>query len=227
MELALLALASYVIGSVPFGLLVGKAWGKDIRGYGSGKTGATNALRTLGRGAAALVLVGDTAKGAVAVLVARLLFPTPAGEAVAGLAAIAGHNWPFYLRFRGGRGVSTGLGAALVMAPWAGLLSLAVAAIVIALFRYVSLGSLLGFLAFLMALALLTALGREPLAYLAFAIAAAGIVVFQHRDNIQRLLKGTERVLGERAEPFDKLRTPPFDPSTGSEHSQLRTPPRA
>lgn len=199
-------LAGYLLGSVPFGAIVARLYkGVDIRRYGSGRTGATNVLRTLGPGAAACVAVGDVAKGAAAILVAQLLLPAGQpmalhiAEAGAGLAAIAGHNWSIFMRLSGGRGVLVAAGALLVLFPAAMPLCAVAAAIVIALSRFVSLGSLVAVV--LAALAILTfvVLGVEPRPYAAFAIGGAAVIILRHRDNIERLRAGTERKLGQRA----------------------------
>lgn len=199
-------LVGYLLGSVPFGAIVARLYkGVDIRQYGSGRTGATNVLRTLGPGAAACVVVGDVAKGAAAILVAQLLLPAGqplalhVAEAVAGLAAIAGHNWSIFMRLKGGRGVLVAAGVVLVLLPAAIPFCAVAAAIVIALSRFVSLGSLVAVV--IAALAILTAvfLGVEPRPYAAFAIGGAAVIFLQHRDNIERLRAGTERKLGQRA----------------------------
>ncbi len=200
--------AGYLLGAVPVGLLVGRFYRRvDVRNYGSRRTGATNVLRTLGPGAAVCVALGDVLKGALAVLVARQLFlaePVTAlhvAEVLAGLGALAGHNWSVFIRWSGGRGVLVSAGAVLVMfppvIPACGLAALAV----IALSRFVSLGSLVAVV--LTALSILTfvALGVEPRPYAAFAIIGATVIILQHRDNIERLLAGTERKLGQ-SEPL-------------------------
>ncbi len=192
----------YLLGSVPFGLLLGKLRGVDIREYGSGKPGATNVLRTLGPKFGILVLLGDVAKGAVPVLAARFLLG-PGGEVAAGVAAIVGHNWPVYLKFQGGRGVSTSLGALAAMSWPISLLApvcLAVFAIVVALSRYVSLGSMSGGVTAAVGTAPLVAMGQAGVVYLVFGLVAAGLILVQHRDNISRLLAGTERKLGQPGE---------------------------
>lgn len=194
-----ICLASYLYGSVPFGLLLGKARGVDLRQYGSGRTGATNALRTLGPGASAVALLGDLSKGILAVALARLLIGTPWAEVLAGLCAVAGHNWSVYIHFQGGRGVAASLGAVATMAPPLAGVGIAVFAIVIAATRYVSLASILASAAVPVALAALVYGGLFPSEYLAFALIAAGLVIFQHRDNLERLRTGTERRLGQKA----------------------------
>jgi glycerol-3-phosphate acyltransferase PlsY len=198
-------IAGYLLGSIPFGAVIGRLYkGVDIRRYGSGRTGATNVLRTLGPGAAACVVVGDIAKGACAVLVVQALVSSAdpnafhIAEAGAGLAAIAGHNWSIFMQLSGGRGVLVAAGALLVLFPPAMVLCVAVGGVVIALSRFVSLGSLVGVVIAALAILTFVALGQEPPPYAAFAIVGAAVIILQHRDNIERLRAGTERKLGQR-----------------------------
>jgi glycerol-3-phosphate acyltransferase PlsY len=192
--LLLAVVVAYLIGAIPVGFLVARALGLgDIREHGSGTIGATNVLRTMGRGAAVLTLLGDVAKGALAVWLARLI-AVDAGPAAA-VAAVAGNCWPVFLRFRGGKGVATGLGALLMVAPLAVAPAAVVWIAITASFRFVSLGSLLA--------ALCVPLGAVMLAYPWPVVAAcalvAAIVVLRHRENIGRLVAGTERRLGGHA----------------------------
>ncbi len=199
---AAIIIGGYLLGSVPFGLLLGKLYGVDVRQYGSGKPGATNVFRVLGAKAAIPAFVADVAKGAIPVIAARLVLG-PGGEVAGALAAVAGHNWPIYLKFRGGRGAAPSLGALAAMSWPVSLLAplcLAVFAVVVALSRYVSLGSMLAALSVLVMMIPLVALNRIELIYLTYGVLAPGLIVFQHRDNIARLVAGTERKLGERGE---------------------------
>lgn len=192
------AVIGYGLGSVPFGLLAGRvARGIDIREFGSGGTGFTNVLRTVGPRWGAAVLVADLAKGAVPVVIAWLISDEPFVQAVAGLAAAIGHDWPAIAGFRGGRGVATSYGAALAMNPIASVAMLPVAAGLLAVTRIMSVMSV--GLAPVMALVfiVLAAAGLHPWAYAIYAIAAAAIVVWQHRENIRRLLAGTEPRIGQ------------------------------
>ncbi len=210
------AIYGYGLGAIPNGVLVGKLCGnKDPRQYGSGKTGATNVLRTVGPGPAALVVLLDIGKGAAAILGARYAFAhTPAGrqyigpyhtswqavaEAVAGLAALVGHNYSIFIGFKGGRGVLTGAGAILVMQPVAWLAGFVCALTPIAVTRYVSLGSICGAIACPVADLVLTLRGRDSLPHLIFMALGGGFVIAAHGDNIKRLLSGTERKLGQPA----------------------------
>ena len=197
---AAIIVGGYLLGSVPVGLLLGKLCGVDVREYGSGKTGTTNVLRVLGAKVAALAFIADVAKGAIPVIAARFVLG-PGGEVAAALAAVAGHNWPIYVKFRGGRGAAPSLGGLAAMSWPVSLLApfcLAVFAMVVAVSRYVSLGSMSAALSVLVVMIPLVALNRIELIYLAYGVLAPGLIVFQHRDNIGRLIAGTERKLGER-----------------------------
>jgi glycerol-3-phosphate acyltransferase PlsY len=196
---------AYLLGSIPSGLLIGRLFYRiDVREYGSHRTGATNVLRTMGRGAAVAAVAMDFAKGALAVFFPRLLFPDDLGaaswaQALAALAVTAGHNWPIFVGFRGGRGVIVSVAAVAVMYPPMFLLHLVVAALVVWRTRYVSLASIIG-AAITPPLFLLLYLGGQiPFAYVAYTIVGAIVVIVSHRDNIARLLNGTEARLGESA----------------------------
>jgi acyl phosphate:glycerol-3-phosphate acyltransferase len=209
--------AAYLLGGIPFGVLVGKLYGADPREGGSGKTGTTNVLRTLGRRAALLVLAGDLLKGVAAVLLARYVFfgpvyffhePTvaaaqalqtwrPWAEALAGLAAVLGHTYSPFIQFKGGRGVATGGGALLVISPLGVLFGAVVFALVVWRTRYVSLGSILGAVTAIIVECALYFTGRAPLAYLLFVLIGGVTVIYLHKDNIQRLRDGTERKVGQ------------------------------
>ncbi len=199
-ELALTITVSYLVGAVPAGFLVGKlVKGIDIRNYGSGKIGTTNTLRTLGLRWAAVVLAADLLKGFLPVLAARYFLDSNLLAVVAGLMTMVGHNWPVFIRFQGGRGVATGFGALVAMSPIVAVAAALLMAGIVALFRYVSLGTILGALTVPMVMVLMVLLGWEPLVFLIYAIVGASLVIFQHRDNIMRLLTGTERRLGDKA----------------------------
>lgn len=188
--------AGYVLGSVPFGYLAGRAKGVDLMKVGSGNIGATNVLRSLGVAWAIPVLVLDAGKGAAATVGGRLLLPElPHWGAVLGAAAaLAGHTWSLFLGLRGGKGAATGAGAALVVVPRSMLVALAVFVLLVALTRYVSLGSMAG-----AAAALVTVLVTpNPLPARLLVVVGAALIIFRHRRNIQRLLAGTEARLGER-----------------------------
>lgn len=190
--------AAYVVGAVPIGWLVARAVGVgDIRRHGSGNIGATNVLRTVGRLPAAVTLLGDVGKGYAAVALGGWLAPQPEAVAAAAVAAVAGNCWSIFLGFRGGKGVATGLGALLRLAPWATVAAIPVFLAVTATTRFVSLGSVMA--------AVCVPAGALVLGYGVAAVggaaAVAAIVVARHHENIGRLLAGTERRLGERAGP--------------------------
>lgn len=192
-----LMLVSYLAGSIPVGVLVARAaGGTDPRTIGSGRTGGTNALRALGRKWATVVVVGDLAKGALPVLLARFVTggTDPLAEVLCAAAAVAGAIWSVFAGFRSGRGVGTGVGTMLVIQPLAVVLAAPVFIGVILLTRYVSLGSLLGSAAMLpvMVLFVLFAPGT-PSSYVLYAAVGAAFIWLAHSDNIDRLLHGTER----------------------------------
>jgi glycerol-3-phosphate acyltransferase PlsY len=193
------ACIAYLIGSIPFGYLIVR-WQKgfDVRTIGSGSIGATNVMRSLGAVGFVTTFILDAGKGAVAVLLAaRLTANDPRWIAVAATAAILGHCFPIWLRFRGGKGVATGVGVFMTLAPIQVGLALAIFAVVVALWRYVSLGSICGAAAFP---ALLYFLRQPPPALPVVLGAAAGamIIIAKHHSNIRRLLNGTENRLGKK-----------------------------
>ncbi|MGA2285049.1 MAG: glycerol-3-phosphate 1-O-acyltransferase PlsY [Dehalococcoidia bacterium] len=198
-KIAVAAVIGYVLGAVPGGYVMGRLTRRiDIRDYGSGKTGATNALRTLNLWAVAGVLVIDLGKGAAAVSVARALSDSAWPQAFAAVGVLVGHVWPVWLGFRGGRGVSAAYGSLLGMNPFVALALLPVALVIVGATRYVSLMSVsMAPIAAAVFLALAAA-GLLPFAYGVFATAAAVLIVALHYDNIRRLLSGTERKLGQK-----------------------------
>lgn len=194
----LTACLGYFLGAFPTGYLVGRLWkGIDIREYGSGRTGGANILRTVGAFPAAITALVDVGKGVVAVLVARALWHNEAVAVLAALAALVGHNWSLFLGWHGGAGVGTTLGGLLILEPVTTLVVAPLGFLVAVISRYVSLGSLA--FAFLIPLALLgqRLFLRGSWEHLAYGILAGGIIIFAHRPNIGRLLKGTERRMGE------------------------------
>jgi glycerol-3-phosphate acyltransferase PlsY len=193
--------AGYLLGSINTSVIVGKIYGKDIRSHGSKSAGLTNTLRVLGRSAAAFVLAGDVLKGIVACLIGlRLGVYVQSGEArdcvsllTAGGGAVLGHNWPVYFGFKGGKGMLTAA-AVMFMIDWPmALISLGVFVIVIALSRFVSLGTISAAVVFV-ALSFVPAFGATYYFSL-FAFAIALIIILKHRQNIERLLAGTENKL--------------------------------
>jgi glycerol-3-phosphate acyltransferase PlsY len=202
-SVAIAVAIGYLLGAIPFGLIIGRVTrGIDIREYGSHRTGATNALRTLGARAAAFVFLLDVAKGGAAVLLARTLFGAdPLVEwaaAAAGLAAVVGHNWSVFIGFTGGRGVATSTGALGALAPLALLVLAPVVVLVIWRSRFVSLGSITGSLLSPFVVAGFALADLAPLPAIAYAAAAGLLVTAAHSDNIARLRAGTERRIGHK-----------------------------
>jgi glycerol-3-phosphate acyltransferase PlsY len=196
----LLVVAAYLLGAFPTGAIVAQAHGVDLTHHGSRRTGATNALRVLGKRAAIGILVGDALKGILAVSLARRAVTSPWAPPVAGLLAMTGHTYSILLGGKGGRGVATGLGALLALSPTAVLVAAVLGIGTIAALRIVSLGSLVGALAGAAALTVQVATGKAPRADLLFAVGGASFLIYSHRDNVGRLLAGTERRLGQPAE---------------------------
>jgi glycerol-3-phosphate acyltransferase PlsY len=214
----LMCLACYLIGGVPFGYLAGRVKGIDIRAAGSGNIGATNVGRLLGRSWGILVFALDVAKGLVPTLVVGMVLEAGAAEwnlsgsalnvlwLGCGICCVLGHNYPVYLRFRGGKGVATSLGVVLGVYPYltiAGLLAFGVWLVVTLTTRYVSLGSICAAISLPPALAVCTlwddsSVFTENLPVLGFAMLAAALVIYRHRENIKRLRAGTESPIGSR-----------------------------
>lgn len=186
-ELTLIIIA-YFLGSIPTGLLLAKAAGVDIRSSGSGNIGATNVYRTLGRSVGVMTLIGDCLKGLLPVLVARYLAMADPWLAGVGLAAFLGHVYTVFLGFKGGKGVATALGVFLGVAPLAVAGALLVFVGIVWKTRYISLGSITAAAVMPGLVAVLD--GRPPLVLMSVLIAA--LVVWKHRENIQRLRAGTE-----------------------------------
>ena len=192
-------LLGYLLGSIPSGYLAGR-WckGIDVRELGSGSTGATNVLRQVGKGPALVVFVIDVAKGAAAVLLAGGFTQTAQLndwiQVLAGLAALAGHIWPVWLGFKGGKAVATGLGLFLGLAWPVGLACFGVFLTTITLFRIVSLASVVAAIS----LPLLMAAGSDGNAKLVVALVAMALVIWRHRSNLQRIVAGTEPRLGQK-----------------------------
>jgi acyl phosphate:glycerol-3-phosphate acyltransferase len=186
-------LLAYLVGSIPFSYIVARLFGvRDVRRVGSGNVGATNVMRSAGKIAGALALALDVAKGAAASMAAARLTSSPHLAAGAALAAIAGHMYPVWLSFRGGKGVATGVGAFLPLAPLAALGGVCVFVAVAAATRFVSVGSCVG----AAALAALTFVTGAPAAVCWCATGAAGLIVWKHRANLTRVAAGTENRLG-------------------------------
>ncbi len=188
-------LLAYLLGSISFSYLVTyKLRGIDIRRYGSGNAGATNTLRVVGKGPAALVFLLDALKGMAAVGIGELFGGEPALLMATGVAAIIGHNWPVFLNFRGGKGIATTIGVTALLTFKAALLSGIFAVLAILLTRYVSVGSLL----FTGLLPILIGWMDYPPAYFWISLVITLLAYLRHRDNIKRLLNGTENRIGAR-----------------------------
>ena len=195
MVTVLLLAIGYGLGSIPVGLLIVR-WqkGVDIRQHGSGNTGMTNVLRAVGKGAAALTLVGDLVKGLLPVLLARAWLTSPWAIGLVALAAVIGHAYPVFAGFRGGKGVATTLGVFIPLLPGPLLIAFVIWAACVAFRRQVSVGSL----AAATSLPMAALLWGASAAYVLYALLAAVLIWYRHRENIERLLAGTEPRLGQR-----------------------------
>jgi glycerol-3-phosphate acyltransferase PlsY len=200
---AILVVLAYLIGALPFGLVVGRlAGGVDLREHGSGRTGATNALRTVGLVGAVLTFLLDLGKGVVAVLMIGWLYKAgPPGSppwvtAAAGIAAVLGHIRSVFIGFQGGRGVATFTGTMLATVPWAVAVLVPLVALIVWRSRIVSLGSLIGVLLAPVVSLAMVPLGRATWQGVVLATVGAALVTAAHRDNIARLRAGTERRIG-------------------------------
>ena len=194
---ALVVALAYLLGSIPFGYLIVRAGGGgDVRETGSGGTGATNVTRRAGKGAGLLTLALDALKGAAAVFIARLVLTERFGVdwwvSASAVAAVAGHVFPVWLNFRGGKGVATGLGVFAMLAPLALLCALPVFVLVVWATRYVSLGSIVATALMPLAVWALGARGAELMPVLTAASVGGALIIFMHRANIGRLLRGEE-----------------------------------
>ena len=194
---------AYLLGSIPVGYLLVRIFRRqDIRTVGSGNIGATNVLRSGGKGLGAATFLLDVVKGAAAVLLGAYLaapllpnVPQRNVEALAALFAVIGHMFPVWLRFRGGKGVATGFGVFLVAAPWAALSAIMLFAIVFAISRYVSLASILSAASFPV-FAWFMVQGPRPAFFIAVQIAVSLLIIIKHHPNIRRLMAGTEHRFG-------------------------------
>ena len=189
MNWAELIIASYLIGSIPMGLIFGKLiWKKDLRRVGSRNIGATNAWRILGRKAGLLVFIFDFLKGQLGVMLGACLFASPGAMVLGGLFAMLGHMFPIFLFFRGGKGVATGLGVIAALMPKITAIVFVVWLVLFLITRYVSVASIIA----AVLTPILAVIYNEPVIYFLFALIAAVIIVFRHKDNIKRLKAGNE-----------------------------------
>ncbi len=199
---------AYLFGSINFAIIVTKIMiGKDIRSFGSGNAGMTNVLRTVGKKGAAITLLGDISKGIISVLIARLLFyfilgntDFALGEYLVAFAALLGHLFPIFYKFKGGKGILVSSGAMLILAPFAFLIALAVFIVVAVISKYVSLGSIICAIAFAVANYFILYFTNSPnlLVETIFSALIAVSIIFMHRSNIVRLIKGEENKVGQK-----------------------------
>ncbi|HEY92333.1 MAG TPA: glycerol-3-phosphate acyltransferase [Dehalococcoidia bacterium] len=223
----------YLLGSIPFGVLIGRRSASvDVRQHGSGKTGMTNVLRTAGKKAAAAVVTLDALKGVLAVVFAGLIVGREflvvgnfalgvlVAQCLAALAAVAGHNWSVFLRFRGGRGVATFFGGLIALCPPAALFGGEVLIIGAGLTKFASIGSIAGAVGTYTILVPLTIMNGFPIEYLVYALIGTIIIIIMHRDNIARLISGKERKLGDKA---GKRELPPSNYRRNRDSQQPQT----
>ena len=192
----------YLLGAIPFGFIAGKLFGGvDVRDHGSGSIGMTNVMRTVSPPVAILVLALDMGKAIGTVILARIIADAPLVETLTGIAVIAGHSWSVFIGFSGGKGTATGWGALFALSPIAGIVASVIGVGLIALTRYVSLGSIVAATLGAITLAVIALMNDSvPLEYALYGAVGAAIILFKHRDNIQRLLRGDERKLGQKVD---------------------------
>ena len=194
MTIILLGLLAYLIGSVPCGILVAKTQNINIREHGSGNIGATNIARTLGKKEGIITLLGDSLKGIFALWLSSYFLNDPSELAFVGYVAFLGHLFSIFLKFKGGKGVATGLGVFLYLTPLTALGAMVVFALTLSICRYVSLGSILGALS----LPLIGIILGDPQAYYFAGFGVSTLILIKHRENIGRLLAGTESKFGKK-----------------------------
>jgi len=194
LKTALLIICAFVMGSIPVGVIVAKTKGIDLKKIGSGNIGATNVLRSLGKGPAALTLLGDMLKGTLAVALGKYFGLGTFYQGLIGLSAILGHTFSLFLGFRGGKGVATSLGVFLLYSPQTALITFIIWIVVVLTTKYSSLGALISFGLLPLTIILLDGKDKLPVAVLVTLF-----ILIRHTDNIRRLIKGTERKIGERA----------------------------
>lgn len=189
MSLPLALLLAYLIGSIPSGLILGKAlWNTDLRKCGSKNIGATNAWRTLGKGPGIAVFLLDALKGVLGVYFGSLTASPELGMVLGGILAIVGHSWSIYMKFKGGKGVATGLGVLIMLMPKVSVIVFLVWLVIVLITKYVSLGSIVG-AAMVPVLALVFGESAE---FVVFGLLTAAFVIYRHKTNIERLRRGTE-----------------------------------
>ena len=197
MKIALIILSCYLLGSVPFGYIVGKLFKKvDIRELGSGNIGATNVFRILGPSLASLVLIGDIGKGIFSIyLVQYLNIDNLLILTIAGLAVICGHDWSLFLGFKGGKGIATTFGVVFGLNPTISILALTIWGVVVITTRYVSLSSILA----VISIFIFSILFKQPYEYIIFSAIIMILGIFKHKENIKRLKSKKERKIGEKS----------------------------
>ena len=190
----LVLLISYLLGSISTSIIISKIMlGDDIRNHGSGNAGATNTLRTVGKKAALFVVLGDVLKTVLAILAAKLLLKDdPTAVYIAGIGAVLGHNFPLYFKFKGGKGIVVSATSMIFADPAIGTIVAIVAILIMAISRYVSLGSILGAVLFVILSFVMRSSNHD---FIVFACMLALLAIYMHKSNIQRLLSGTESKL--------------------------------
>ena len=197
-----IAIVSYLIGAIPYGLIIGFiSRGVDIRKHGSGSTGATNVLRTIGLPLAIIVGILDVSKAIIAILIASLFTGgDPLIKAIAAMFVIIGHIWPINAKFRGGKGILTGVVGLIILSPVTGITAFISAVFTIAIFKIVSLGSIVGMAVALASILFLYQIGQEQnIEYVLYTVIGSIIIIFKHTSNIKRLINKTEPKIGNRA----------------------------
>jgi glycerol-3-phosphate acyltransferase PlsY len=194
MRVFLLSAVAFLLGSIPTGMVIAGARGIDLKRQGSGNIGATNVLRTAGRGAGLLTLLGDGLKGALAVLIARHYNVGIFYEGIIGICAVLGHNFSLFLKFRGGKGVATSIGVLSIYSPQTGLITIIIWLMTVLITRYSSLGALVSFGILPFSAFVVDSHAKLPV----FAVMAL-MVFIRHKDNIVRLMSGTETKIGGRS----------------------------
>ena len=190
----------YFVGSLPFGLIIGRLTNKiDVRRYGSGSTGMTNVWRTVGWPAASVVLILDMSKSMFVISIATIFSTSPNVVVMAAMSALVGHIWPIFCRFKGGKGTATGWGGLLILSPISGIVGGMIGISTAIFTRWVSLGSLIGAATGGMIFVILSLVNKDPVPYIFYGIAAPTLIFIMHRDNIGRLLRGKERKIGQPA----------------------------
>ncbi len=194
MKFFLLTSLAFLLGSLPTGLLIAKVRGVNLKEVGSGNIGATNVLRTTGKWPALLTLIGDSAKGMVAVVIARHYAAGIFFEGVVGLCAVLGHNFSLFLKFRGGKGVATSLGVLTIYSPQTGLITIIIWLMTVLITRYSSLAALVSFALLPLSVSILDSREKVPV-----LLMMTLLIFVRHKDNILRLIKGTEPKIGAQA----------------------------